>query len=235
MRTDCRRWSSVPISMDWAGCVTTRCGGPVPRPCFATRLHSTTALGRPGPKATCWPPPTSPHQRPSRPTTTGRSPPLVDPFGRPERQVASDGGLVLSGYRGDTWSQTLVLDPTLGVEGGLSRTITRRDARGQILESWEDKGAPAIDPSALSERLTDGAVAVCSRFLHVRRRRPQHQGRDPRARRQQHGSSCRPESWSSTPSVNSSPTPSPSTAPATARSFTKTSTPSARPGALSFR
>ena len=70
----------------------------------------------------------------------------VDPFGRPERQVASDGGLVLSGYRGDTWSQTLVLDPDLGVDGGLSRTITRRDARGQTLESWEDKGAPAIDP-----------------------------------------------------------------------------------------
>ena len=32
------------------------------------------------------------------------------------------------------------------MEGGLSRSITRRDARGQILESWEDKGAPAIDP-----------------------------------------------------------------------------------------
>ena len=70
----------------------------------------------------------------------------VDPFGRPERQVASDGGLVLAGYRGDTWSQTLVLDPDLGVDGGLSRTITRRDARGQTLESWEDKGAPGIDP-----------------------------------------------------------------------------------------
>ncbi len=70
----------------------------------------------------------------------------VDPFGRPERQVASDGGLILAGYRGDAWSQTLVLDPDLGGDGGLSRTITRRDARGQILESWEDKGAPAIDP-----------------------------------------------------------------------------------------
>ncbi len=70
----------------------------------------------------------------------------VDPFGRPERQVASDGGLALSGYRGDTWSQTLILDPDLGLDGGLSRTITRRDARGQTLESWEDKGAPGIDP-----------------------------------------------------------------------------------------
>jgi RHS repeat-associated protein len=70
----------------------------------------------------------------------------VDPFRRPERQVASDGGLVLSGYRGNTWSQTLVLDPALGTEAGLSRTITRRDARGQTIESWEDKGAPASDP-----------------------------------------------------------------------------------------
>ncbi len=209
--------------------------GPLRRQSTATRPSFATEPAQPGPKATCWPPAHSHHRPRSPPKKTGRSPPPSTPSAGPSGRWHRTAGwccratAATPGRR--LWSSTRTSDTV----GGLSRTITRRDARGQTLESWEDKGAPAIDPLHFLNFRADGARAIRPRSLRVRRRRPHHRGRDPRQGHRAVSNGPNGGRCSSTLSVSSSPTPSPSTAPATARSLTRTLTPLVRPGALSFR
>jgi RHS repeat-associated protein len=86
---------------------------------------------------------------------------VVDPFGRVEQTISSTGGHTLSTYFGGQYADHLVKD--LDPVAEMSRTITRSDARGNLVKSWEAKNATATT-SSLSSPI-EGTLDVMDSFV----------------------------------------------------------------------